>query len=133
MTRLCLDPGGLSLLFPKASPAYPQKIRIIGQVFTYDETTAILHVGRVANLAPVHVHISLDEDEENTNSSVCVDVTDVVYLLGPQTTAEGVVVSIWGMYDGNVVRAVECSGVNGQELLGGSVSVLAEVSTLREI
>lgn len=133
MTRLCLDPAGLALQFPKASPAYPQKLRFIGQVLSYDEATASLHVGRVANLAPVHVRISLEDDDEHMEASACVDVTDVLYLLGPQTTAEGAVVSVWGMYDGNKIGAVECSGVNGQELLGGSVSVLAEMATMREI
>lgn len=133
MTRLCLDPAGLALLFPKASSAHPQKIRLIGQVLRYDESTGELYVGRVANLPPLHIRISLDDDDIQMETSVRVDVTDVLYLLGAQSTAEGAVISVWGMYDGKNVLAVECSWVNGQELLGGSVSVLAEMATMREI
>lgn len=131
MTRLCVDPADLPFQFAKATSVHPQKLRLIGQVLNYDEENAFLYVGRVANLAPVNVVISLEGDEENTNKSVCVDVSDILGLLGRENTAEGLVVSVWGIYDGHSIRAIECSGVNGQELLGGSVSVLAEMSKLR--
>lgn len=132
MTKLCVDPAGLSFQFAKASSAHPQKLRLIGQVLKYDEFSAHLYVGRVANLPPLHVHISLEDHEQNVERNVCVDLTDVLLLLGTQTTTEGAVVSVWGMYDGKVIRAVECIGVNGQELLGGSVYVLAEISKMND-
>lgn len=132
MTRLCVDPAGLSFQFPRASPAHPTKLRLIGQVLRYDEARAQLYVGRVANLPPVHVHISLDDEQNSVEDPACVDVADVVGLLGPLSTSEGGVVSVWGMYDGKIIRAVECIGVNGQELLGGPVSVLAEISQMND-
>lgn len=133
MTNLCVDPAGLKLQLPKATPVHPKKIRLIGQVLYYDEDTALLYVGRVANLGPVHVHVSLEGEDEEKDASACVDVSQVLQFLDRETTVEGAVVSIWGIYDGLQIQAVECIGVNGQALLGGSASVMAEFSQLRRL
>lgn len=136
MTRLCVDPADLPFQFAKATPVHPQKLRFIGQVKFYDESQALLHVERLANLPPVHVHISLDtfsEREVAAAKTVPVDVAEVLFLLTRLAVTEGSVVSVWGIYDGEMIRAVECAVVNGQELLDGSAEVLSEVSKMKKI
>ncbi|EEQ37681.1 predicted protein [Clavispora lusitaniae ATCC 42720] len=133
MTRLCVDPSALALQFPRAAPTTPVRVRVLAQVQHYDEAYARLFVVRCANL-PRTEQIDLDGDGENKNqnTTVAVDVSEVLANLGPRHVRVGAVVSIWGMYDGESIHAVECEGVESADLTG-QASVLAEIAALGDL
>lgn len=134
MTRLILDPALLPLQYPRASSARPKKIRLIAQVQKYDIQAAQLHLSRIPNLPQLYTQITLDDDlSQASESIVAVDTSQVMESLRAAHTDPGAIVSVWGFYDGECVTAVECSAVNGQELLSGGAEVLAEMSNLRDL
>lgn len=131
MPKLVVDPGVLSLLYPNASSSRPRKIRMVAQVTGY--TPPMLHVTRLANLAEIHSHIDVDTGEHNEAEAPPVDLSMVTENINNETVQKGAVVSIWGVYDGSTVRAVEIYATTGQEVLDGGANVLAEFSVLNDL
>lgn len=132
MTRLCMDPATLRLQYPRASHSAPVRIRVVAQVSRYDAGNARLFLVRCANLARAEV-FDIDAGAVcNTDSEIGVDVSGVMAALGPHQVMTGAVVSVWGMFDGNEIYAVECAEVNGGVLVGGS-EVMAQLAALQDL
>lgn len=133
MTRLCVDPATLRLQHARASPTAPVRIRAVAQVSHYDSGTARLYLVRCANLARAEfIDIDGDDNGAQADGAVAVDVSGVLATLGAQHVAVGAVLSVWGMFDGTQIYAVECVEVNGGALVSGS-AVLAELAALQDL
>lgn len=133
MTRLCVDPATLWLQYARASPESAVRIRAVAQVSHYDSDSARLYLVRCANLGRAEF-IDIDGGYESAyaDGAVAVDVSGILDTLGPHHVAVGAVVSVWGMFDGNEIYAVECSEVDGGAVATGS-AIMAEIAALDDL
>lgn len=133
MTRTVVEPETLRLLYPKATPVHPEKLRLIVQVRSYDLSRAILSVARFPNVPSLVVHIDLDDEPKPQLEIVEVDVSHVLQNMTLDIVDCGLAVSIVGVYDGSKVTAFECTSVDGQLLLDGRIELLGKLATLRDL
>ena len=92
MTKLILNPGDLSLIFPDISISNPQRIRILCQVIKYIPNESCLIIDKIPTVA---------ESSTNKESLVKIDIFDILEdILSIEIINKGTIINIDGYYDG---------------------------------
>ncbi|KGQ83841.1 hypothetical protein MEQ_05411 [Candida albicans P87] len=125
MTKLILNPGDLSSIFPDISISNPQKIRILCQVIKYIPNESCLIIDKIPTVA---------ESSTNKKSLVKIDVFDILEdILSIEIINKGTIINIDGYYDGEKIQPIDIYEINGINFTIENIEILNQLNQMKSL
>ncbi|EGW31123.1 uncharacterized protein SPAPADRAFT_142548 [Spathaspora passalidarum NRRL Y-27907] len=118
MTRLILEPGSLSSLYPDASVSQNYRVRIIAQVLEYHPDNATLTLIQVPTL------------NSSDSSTITINIFEQLGDISGDVIRKGTVVNLEGFYDGNTVIVIDIYPINGAHLNVENLETIQSLNNL---
>ncbi|AOW30863.1 Protein involved in telomere maintenance [Candida albicans P60002] len=125
MTKLILNPGDLSSIFPDISISNPQRIRILCQVIKYIPNESCLIIDKIPTVA---------ESSTNKESLVKIDVFDILEdILSIEIINKGTIINIDGYYDGEKIQPIDIYEINGINFTIENIEILNQLNQMKSL
>ncbi|KGQ82709.1 hypothetical protein MEM_05467 [Candida albicans L26] len=125
MTKLILNPGDLSSIFPDISISNPQRIRILCQVIKYIPNDSCLIIDKIPTVA---------ESSTNKESLVKIDIFDILEdILSNEIINKGTVINIDGYYDGEKIQPIDIYAINGINFTIENIEILNQLNQMKSL
>ncbi|EEQ43225.1 Protein involved in telomere maintenance [Candida albicans Ca6] len=125
MTKLILNPGDLSSIFPDISISNPQKIRILCQVIKYIPNESCLIIDKIPTVA---------ESSTNKKSLVKIDIFDILEdILSIEIINKGTIINIDGYYDGEKIQPIDIYEINGINFTIENIEILNQLNQMKSL
>ncbi|RLP66607.1 hypothetical protein L150_05387 [Candida albicans Ca529L] len=125
MTKLILNPGDLSSIFPDISISNPQRIRILCQVIKYIPNESCLIIDKIPTVA---------ESSTNKKSLVKIDVFDILEdILSIEIINKGTIINIDGYYDGEKIQPIDIYEINGINFTIENIEILNQLNQMKSL
>ncbi|KGR04347.1 hypothetical protein MG3_05473 [Candida albicans P78048] len=125
MTKLILNPGDLSSIFPDISISNPQRIRILCQVIKYIPNDSCLIIDKIPTVA---------ESSTNKESLVKIDVFDILEdILSIEIINKGTIINIDGYYDGEKIQPIDIYEINGINFTIENIEILNQLNQMKSL
>ncbi|KHC54191.1 Protein involved in telomere maintenance [Candida albicans P75010] len=125
MTKLILNPGDLSSIFPDISISNPQRIRILCQVIKYIPNESCLIIDKIPTVA---------ESSTNKESLVKIDIFDILEdILSIEIINKGTIINIDGYYDGEKIQPIDIYEINGINFTIENIEILNQLNQMKSL
>ncbi|KAL1574290.1 hypothetical protein MG5_05437 [Candida albicans P57072] len=125
MTKLILNPGDLSSIFPDISISNPQRIRILCQVIKYIPNESCLIIDKIPTVA---------ESSTNKKSLVKIDIFDILEdILSIEIINKGTIINIDGYYDGEKIQPIDIYEINGINFTIENIEILNQLNQMKSL
>lgn len=125
MTKLILNPGDLSLIFPDISISNPQRIRILCQVIKYIPNESCLIIDKIPTVA---------ESSTNKKSLVKIDIFYILEdILSIEIINKGTIINIDGYYDGEKIQPIDIYEINGINFTIENIEILNQLNQMKSL